>query len=51
MKAVYQLNQEKLLYNVRILQERSFENSASIHDLTKRKRTLKDFYLSLVSKI
>lgn len=51
MKAVYQLNLEKLSYNVKILQERASENETTISDLTRRKRNLKTSYLNLNAKV
>lgn len=51
MKAVYQLNLEKLMYNVKILKERQSENETTKNDLTKRKRTLHANYLAMHQKV
>ena len=51
MKAVYQLNLEKLQYNVKILKERQSENETTKNDLTKRKRTLHANYLAMHQKV
>jgi dynein regulatory complex protein 1 len=51
MKAVYQLNLEKLQYNVKILKERQSENETTKNELTKKKRTLHANYLAMHQKV
>ena len=51
MKAIYQLNLEKLGYNVRILTERENENTTTRQDLTRRKRNLHTNFLAMNSKV
>ena len=51
MKAVYQLNLEKLQYNVKILKERKGENETTKEDLNKRKRILHANYLAMNQKV
>lgn len=51
MKAIYQLNLEKLAYNVKILEERENENITTKADLTRRKRTLHANFLAMSQKV
>ncbi|OMJ86215.1 hypothetical protein SteCoe_12277 [Stentor coeruleus] len=51
MKAIYQLNLEKLGYNVKILEERENENITTKADLTRRKRTLHANFLAMSQKV
>jgi len=47
MKAIYQLHLDKLQYNVKILQERKVENEATLKDLERRKKNLRNSYSNL----
>lgn len=51
MKAIYQLNLEKLMYNVKILIERENENTTTKADLTRRKRNLHTNFLTMNAKV
>ena len=44
MKAVYKLNQEKLDFNHKVLQERESVNTKTIKNLKKRENKCKDTY-------
>lgn len=50
MKAIYQLNLEKLGYNVKILEERVNENGTTLNLLNKRKQNLKNKLIKLKEK-
>ena len=51
MKAIYQLNLEKLIYNVKILEERENENSSTKNELNKRKRNLHTSFVTMNAKV
>lgn len=51
MKAVYQLNLEKLDYNTKLLAERGVEKDITKSELTKRERNLKNIKSNLKAKV
>lgn len=50
MQATYQLNQEKLEYNYRVLTERDNENMNTLQQLKRKQNKLKDALSTLVQK-
>lgn len=51
MKAIYQLNLEKLAYNVKILEERENENNTTKANLTRRKQNLRTSLITMNAKV